>query len=142
MFARAAGEASQLDGALVGLGAGVGKEDLSPAADQSVKRSCDRRADPIAEQVRHVAQRARLLGDGVGDLRMRVTERRDGEPGQEVEVLLARVVVEVRAGAADERDWRGGVRRHKGIHAVTIVPMPSGVKISSSNARGTRPSRM
>ena len=35
-------------------------------------------------------QRARLLGDRVGDLGMRVTERRDREAAEEVEVLLAR----------------------------------------------------
>ena len=112
--------AGQLDGALVGLGAGVGEEDLAApsaasrgGAEQAVEGGGDLRTDRGAEEVRHVQQGGGLLGDGLGDGRMAVTEARDGEPGEEVEVLLAVAVPHPGARAPDELDRRRRVGRHQ-----------------------------
>ena len=65
--------AGQLDGALVGLGAGVGEEHLALAGRstsriRSVIRSGGRLGDRVGEQVADVPQRGRLVGDGGGDV--------------------------------------------------------------------------
>ena len=57
-------------------------------------------------------QRARLIGDRVRDLGMRVAERGDREAGEEVEVLVALAVPELRSLAADERDGQPPVGLH------------------------------
>ena len=57
-------------------------------------------------------ERARLIGDRVGDLGMRVAERRDRETGEEVEVALALAVPEHGALAAHERDRQPAVGLH------------------------------
>src|SRR5262249_2183784 len=100
------------------------------------------------------------LRDRCGNLGVRVAEADDRETAEEVEVLLALAVPETRALAAHERDRQPAVRLHHVLgverldlvesrHCVlpsssftTIVPIPSRVKNSSSNACGTRPSRM
>ena len=79
--------ARQLDRALVGLGARVAEEHAAAAAEQGVEPGGDLRLQVVVIEVRHVQQRARLVGDRVGDLGVRVAERRDREPGEEVEVL-------------------------------------------------------
>ncbi len=71
--------AGQLDGALVGLGTGIGEEDLTagpfgPAADQAVERGGHLRPEVVAEQVGDVAQGTRLLGDIPGHGRVGVAE--------------------------------------------------------------------
>src|SRR5215207_1017666 len=89
---------------------------------------------------------------------MRVAQRGDREPAEEVEVLLALAVPELHALAAHERDRETAVGLHAVLgvelsdvlecvgveraHGNTIVPMPSRVKNSSSSACGMRPSRM
>ena len=57
-------------------------------------------------------QRARLVGDRVGDRRVRVPERGDREPAEEVEVLLALAVPQLHALAAHERDRQTAVGLH------------------------------
>ena len=57
-------------------------------------------------------QRARLVGDRVGDLGVRVAERRHREAAEEVEVLVAFGVPQPRALAAHERDRQPTVRLH------------------------------
>ncbi len=78
--------------------AGVAEEHLAPRAlggpagladaEQPVERGGHLPARLGAEQVRHVQQRAGLLGERVGHRRVAVAEARDGEAGQEVEVAL------------------------------------------------------
>ena len=79
--------AGELDRALVGLGARVGEEHAAAPAEQHVEPRGEPGLDVVVVQVRDVQQRARLVGDRVGDRGMRVAERRDREPGEEVEVL-------------------------------------------------------
>ena len=68
-------------------------------------------------------QRARLLGDRVGHLGMCVTERRDGQTREEVEVSLALAVPQIRALAAHERDGQATVRLHhvRGVECLELV---------------------
>ena len=155
--------AGELDRALVGLGAGVGEEHRAAAAEQRVEARRDLRLPLVEVEVRHVQQRAGLVGDRVGDGRVRVAERRDREAAEEVEVLLALAVPELHALAAHERDREPAVGLHARARrrapgcveragfevrhdsltlASIIVPMPSRVKNSSSSACGMRPSRM
>ena len=96
----------ELDRALVRLGAGVGEEHASVAAEQRVEALGDARLHVVVIEVRDVQQRARLLGDRVGDFGVRVAERRDREPAEEVEVPVALAVPQVRALAPHERDGR------------------------------------
>src|SRR5262249_42867457 len=80
-------------------------------------------------------------------------QRRGGDAGDKVEVLTPVDVPDPDAGAVVYCERRGAVRRHhrrvpplgQRCHAgsfvgSTIVPIPSLVKISNSNACGTRPS--
>ena len=68
--------AGELDRALVGLGAGVGEEHLAAAAEQRVEPRRDLRLHVVEVEVRHVQQRAGLVGERVGDRGVRVAERR------------------------------------------------------------------
>ena len=84
----------------------VAEEHLAAAAEQPVEGRGHLPAGLGAEQVRHVQQRARLLGERVGHRRVGVAEAGDGEARQEVEVALAVGVPELGALAAHERDRR------------------------------------
>ena len=70
--------ARQLDRALVGLGAGVGEEHLTGSScrrgEQEVEALRELGLALVEIEVRDVQQRAGLIGDRVGDGRMRVTE--------------------------------------------------------------------
>ena len=86
--------------------------------------------------------------------RVAVPEAVDGQAGLEVEVLVALVVPQPRALAADELDAHprvGGdeVVALEGLEVgeghtagLILVPMPASVKSSSSSECGTRPSTM
>ena len=82
--------AGELDGALVRLRARVAEEHEPVARiDQTVERGGDILAGLGAEEVRDVQQRARLRVDRVGDDGIRMSERCDREPAEEVEVVVA-----------------------------------------------------
>ncbi len=95
-----------------------------------------------------------LLADRRDDGRVAVPEAVDGQAGLEVEVLVALVVPQARALAADELDPEtrvGGdlmvaleqLEAGEGHTAgLILVPMPASVKSSSSSECGTRPSTM
>ena len=57
-------------------------------------------------------QLARLLNQRLGDGWMRVAERGHGDAAAEVEVTLARDVVNVTAGAVAQRDVKTALARH------------------------------
>ena len=59
----------------------------------------------VIKEVRRVQQRLRLIGDRARQRRVRVTERRDADPGQEIEVLTALRVPQLDA-ASPEDDHR------------------------------------
>ncbi len=158
----------ELDRALVGLGAGVAeeREAVGPAqrALQALRQRDLRRG---VEQVADVGQGPGLLRDGLRDRRVGVAEAGHRQAAEEVEVAPAVGVDQPGALAADERPRAGGgrsaaARRPRGrrsrshLRAAgarghvklsssssgrTIVPMPASVKISSSRACSTRPSR-
>ena len=102
----------ELDRALVRLGTGVGEEHATVTAEQRVEPGRHLRLHVVVVEVRHVEERARLVGERVGNRRMRVTERRDREAAEEVEVLLALAVPEAHALAAHERDRLAPVGLH------------------------------
>ena len=105
MPAPAAELAGQLQGALVGLGPGVGEEHLAAAAQQAIERLGDRRPGARCRTGSRRAAAARAcVGDRVGDLGVGVAQRRDGEARQEVEVAPALAVLEPRALTGDELD--------------------------------------
>ena len=64
----------------------------------------------VVEQVRGVDQRLRLIGDRPRQPRMRVAERRDADPRQQIEVFAPVGVVQPDALAAHERDRQTLVR--------------------------------
>ena len=135
--------AGQLDGALVGLGAAVAEEDPPrPGVDEPVKSGRHVGADLVTKQIRDVQQGLGLGIQGVGHSWVGMTERRDGQPGQEVQVLLPLVVPESTPLAPHERHGGRGISGHEGHGALTIVPTPWRVKILSSRACSWRPSRM
>src|SRR4051794_32542092 len=138
--------AGQLDGALVRLGAAVAEEHESSATEELVERGGHLLLGHGAVEVRHVQQRAGLLVDRIGDDRVGMTETRDGETRQEVEVLVPRVVPQTCSLASHERHRLRRIRRHQVGHArspeVIIVPTPESVKTSSRSTCGMRPSRM
>ena len=105
--------ARELDRAFVRLGARVGEEHPAAAAEQQVELRRHPRLHVVVVEVRDVQQRARLVGDRVGDLGVRVAERRDREPAEEVEVLACPSPSKsTRAFAAHELDRRAAVRLH------------------------------
>ena len=104
--------ARELDRALVGLGARVDEEAAAAPAEQIVEHRRQRRLVLGVEQVRHVQQRRRLLGDRGRDRRMRVPERRDREPREEVEVAAPFGVEELGPAPAHELDREPAVGAH------------------------------
>ena len=113
----------QLDRTLVRLGAGVGEEDASVAAEQGVEARRDLGLEVVVIEVRDVQQRRGLIGDRGRDFRMRVTERRHREARQEVEIARPFRIEEERALAADELDRQPAVRLHHvlGIERAHLV---------------------
>ena len=99
---RAGPSTSQLQGALVGLGARVGEEHLAaglprPAVDQPVDGQRHLGTQLVAVEVGDVAERARLGRHGLGHHGMGMAERDHGQARDEVQVALAVGVVELRA---------------------------------------------
>jgi hypothetical protein len=129
--------AGELDRALVGLRARVGEEHATAAAEERVQPGRDLGLDVVVIEVRDVQQCRRLVGDRGRDLGMGVAERRDREPGEEVEVLLAVGVPEVGARAAHERDRQATV----GLHDVLGVERPELGEGTHAASTSVAPSR-
>ena len=107
--------ARRLHRALVGFGAGVGKERL-PAIllpCQAADLLGDLATVLGVEVVGGLQQLAGLLGDGGRHRRVGVTQRAHGNAGEKVEVLCTFVVIEVDALAAHEE-----LRAAIGVHHV------------------------
>ena len=102
----------ELDGALVRLRARVAEEHPPAAAQQRVQSRGHFRLHVVVVEIRDVQQCARLVGDRGRDVGVGVSERRHRETREEVEVLLAFAVPELRAFAAHERDRQPAVRLH------------------------------
>ena len=97
--------ARELDCALIGFGAGIGKEHLVEAAvgDQRV---CQLQAGPVEERRARRQQQLCLRGKRVGDDGRRVAEAIDRPALHEIEIALAAVVPEIGAFALDEDGGR------------------------------------
>src|SRR5690606_18938176 len=159
----ASGHAADLEGGLVGLGAGVAEVDLAVAAEelQQPFGEGDGRLGDV--EVGDVAEGGDLRGDGLDDGGVGVAERVDGDAADEVGVGGAVGVPHGGALAADQGQARRAVVVHQralparrqflvahdspwvtGVSGVssgtTMVPMPSSVKISSRIECWTRPS--
>ncbi len=102
--------AGELDGALVGLGAAVAEEHLPAGrlavADEHVEGGGNVLARFGAEEVRHVQQRAGLLGQASATAGLAWPSPTTARPGQEVEVAMPLGVPELGPGAPDEGDRR------------------------------------
>ncbi len=81
----------------------------------------------VAVQIRYVAERARLLGDRVGDRGVGMAERDDRQAGDEVEVPVPSASKSTVPSPADEGGRRVGVGAHEGAalgrHAVHGPPV-------------------
>jgi len=66
--------AGEFDRRLVRLGTGIAEEHLSPAAEQFVDHDGGACGDRVGEEVAHVQETLRLVGDRTGDTGMRVAE--------------------------------------------------------------------
>ena len=116
--------AGQLDEALVGLGAGVGKEGRRhprPAAQPLGQGP----AGLGVEQVGHVAQLGRLDGHGVHPLGVGHADGIDADAGGEVDVLLALGTPEGGVFAVVDVHREAVV----GVHHILVVPGFDGLKI-------------
>ena len=115
------GLARDLERRLVGLGAGVGEVDL--AAQRGLGQALGQAQPRLGvEEVADVDQALGLLADRRDDGRVAVPEAVDGQAGLEVEVLVALVVPQPRALAADELDAQARV----GGDQVVALEQPAG----------------
>ena len=100
--------ARQLDGRLVGFGAAVAEKDPVGEAmgDQPLGQLQLRHG---IEEVGYVPEGLGLLGQGRGDLRMRMPQIADGDAGQKIGIALAGVVPEGAAAAPGQHDRKAFV---------------------------------
>ena len=114
------GGSGDLEGGLVGLGAGVGEEDLG------LTGIADHRHEPFrqghlggsGEEVGHVTEGGDLAGDRRQHSGMRVAQRGDREAGQQIQVPAAVGIPHVRALTAHEHPLRRAERVHQGLLVV------------------------
>ncbi len=135
----------QLDGPFVRLCPRVREEAAPSAAEEMIEAGGEPRLVLVVVEVGDVQERARLVGERLGDRRVRVPERRDGQAREEVEVPPTFGVPQQGPLAPRERHRQTPVGLHdvRGVdldevaehtHGCTIVPTPSRVKNSSSSA--------
>ena len=155
--------ARQLQRGLVRFGAAVAEEQLAGLAgglqQQLVHLLRGLHRGGVGEQVADVQQLPGLMSERRRHRGVRVTQRRDCQATEEVEVPLAGDVPQLGARAASEHHLRGAEHRHERAVVLalrgervtagctltghcTIVPIPSSVNTSNSNTCGMRPSRM
>ena len=126
----------QLDGALVGLGAGVGKERLpvrtggthlvaalvGSGGEQRGEGRGQLAAVLGVEVVARLPELAGLLAQGVDHGGVRVAQARAADAAEKVDVLAARGVHERGAVAGDELDGQAPVGvHHKGIVKLSVL---------------------
>ena len=150
-------QARELERGLVGLGAGVAEPDapVVARAGQPHEPLGEFECGLGGEVVGHVGERRRLRRDRVDEHRVRMAERVHRDTGEEVEVLVARVIPHASALAALELGERHADRAHDALvepllprscrrprscRGTTSVPMPDCVNTSSRIECGTRPS--
>ena len=105
-------QARQLDGGLVGLGAGIAEEAQVHAGDVA-QGAAEFFLQRHFIQDGGVHQGARLVGNGLGDHRVGVAESADGDAGGGVEVAAAVRIVEPDPFAAGKADRLPGIGRHE-----------------------------
>ncbi|MNZ65221.1 hypothetical protein D3C78_834080 [compost metagenome] len=93
----------QLEGGLVGFGAGVAEEGAvgKGGVDQFMRQAQGRL---IGEHVGHVPQLVRLLGQGTDQRRMRVAQYVNGNPAGEVDQLATGLVPDAGTGATHRNE--------------------------------------
>ena len=147
---RSAPLAGELDGGLVGLGAGVAEEHLAVKTGDLDKLLRKKRLRLVDEEVRAVAKLGDLILNGLDYALGAVTDVVHADSARHVIVLLAARIVNAgtfRLGYDD----RGFVGRHQVLiveflrffrvhYSVISVPTPSRVNISNKSECGMRPS--
>jgi hypothetical protein len=113
-LAAIAAPAGELDRTLDRLGAGVAQEH-APAERQVGQPLRKPDAGLGIEEVADVHEASRLFPDRLHHARVAVAELRNGDAGEEVEVLVALVVPETRPLPAHELDGVARVGRHDGV---------------------------
>ena len=107
-----AGAAGQLQGSLVGLGAGVGEEHPPVGVDKAQQPLRQLHLLRAGEEVRDVPEGAQLRGHRLDQGRVGVAEGVDGDAAEEVDVLPTVLVPDVGTLAAHQRQ----PRRAEGVH--------------------------
>ena len=126
----AAGAPGQLERRLVGLGAGVGEEHLARSAPSSASSfSASSTCGALAKKLEMWPSVPQLAGHGLDEGRVGVAERVDGDAAEQVDVLVAVVVPDVRALAAGEHQ----LRRAEGVHQRAGVPLLAGRSCTASS---------
>ncbi len=117
--------ASEFQRGLPGFGAAVAEEDAVEAAHLSEAQS-EVGGVLVEEEVRRVEQPLALAGDGLLDGGMTIAKRGDTDAAEQIEVVIAVLVAEIDAVAADEE--LGDCARRCG--AAVCSPLP-GLMLSS-----------
>ena len=129
--------AGDLEGGLVGLGPGVGQEDPGVVCGPAREGQGDELLGKTdlcggGEEVRDVSEGGDLGGHGLDDCGMSVPQAVDGNPGQQIGVLLAVGVPEVGPLPAHQ-DPAGGA---EGVHdGVGVAVQPGGAGPVSGGSR-------
>src|ERR1039458_86648 len=143
----------ELDRGLVRLGAGVAEEHLAVQARPRQALGQAHRGLGV-EQVADVHQPLGLLAHRRHHARVTVTDVRDRDAAEEIEVLVAVLVPQMWALPANELHGEARVRSdhtrtlellqlsQAHVAASILVPIPASVNSSKSNECGVRPSRM
>ena len=121
--------AGDLEGGLIGLGAGVGQEDAGVVSGTVGEGEPDELLGEAdlgggGEEVRHVPQLGELLGDGPDDRGVRMAQAVDGDACQQVDVLLTVGVPDVGVPPPDQDPARGAEGVHDGVG---VARQPAGV---------------
>ena len=146
----ASGQPGDLEGRLIGFGAGVAEEHPGRQIGTEMGHQLfgQRDAGLGGVQVRHMTQRVQLSGDGLDDRRVPVAENVDGDTGQQIQIGLTVDIGHHRALAGDQCQRRGAVVVHhdrlppveNGTHRMTFVPEPESLNSAACTLWATRPS--
>ena len=103
--------AGEFEQAFVGLGAAVGEETFA-GTDQAHQRLGQPSLGLVIIEIRDVNQLAGLLHQRLGDGRVRMAQRGHRNAAAQVQVTLARHIVQITAGAVAEGEIKPPVARH------------------------------
>src|SRR2546423_412449 len=115
----------ELEQTLVGLDTAVAKEAFA-GTDQAHEGLSQPALRFVIIKVRNVDQLARLLNERLGDRRMGVAERADGDTAAQIEVAFAGNIIDITARPVTEHNVETAITRHhilvkKRLHGGDII---------------------